>query len=408
MKEKHDNMPFKISERSARQKTIDLLLKAGAFFIILEPIWMLLPFAGFIYGSVMHIQLLSRNPYTAWLVHFVLPTHTLFPLGLIMMVVGFAVFLAGAFQIYSAKFLKRGLVTNGIYRRFRHPQYLSLTLFGLGILLTWGRFITYMAFFIMMWLYYFLSKSEERKCLALFGKDYESYRENTWFLFPGERKLCALFKRISHTGLPTWANAAASFTLVVGLSIGSGFLIQDIKRQLRQHPPSIQGVIDLSKGGAQHVKLVMVKGPALQAAPFEKARHQFMNKAFEMLTSSDKIKHALYQIGLDENHTVLAFLNPGSNWHTGAHRDYRTAKVNALMVVTAPPLNSGSESIFQKNHPIPILKLIKVEALSYARMEQGQDPAEGPIRISGPPIGKTDASFQKRVRERINFFTSGL
>jgi hypothetical protein len=39
----------------------------------------------------MHIQLLSRNPYTAWLVYFVLPTHTLYPLGFILIAVGFSI-----------------------------------------------------------------------------------------------------------------------------------------------------------------------------------------------------------------------------------------------------------------------------------------------------------------------------
>ena len=49
------------AQRSKLSRLADILLKIGAFFIILEPIWMLLPFAGFLYGSVMPIQKLSRN-----------------------------------------------------------------------------------------------------------------------------------------------------------------------------------------------------------------------------------------------------------------------------------------------------------------------------------------------------------
>lgn len=408
MQETHNGMPSETNERSIRQKAIDLLLNVAAFFVILEPIWMLLPFAGFLYGSVMHIQLLSNSPYTAWLVHFVLPTHTLFPLGIILIVVGFSVFLVGAAQIYSAKIIKKGLVTTGIYRKFRHPQYLSLTLFGIGILLTWGRFITYIAFFIMMWLYYFLSKSEERKCRALFGKQYEVYRRNTWFLFPGERRLIALFPKSINTSLPAWANVTLSFVLVVGLSIGSGFLIQTFKRQLRPHPPAIEGALELSEGDSQTVKLVMVKGPVMQAAPFEKAQHHFMDKAFEMLIASDKIKKALQQIGLSEGHTVTAFLNPGNNWHSGAHHDDRTATINAYMVVTEPSLDLNRKTIFQKNHTIPMLKVIRAESLSYGRLENGQDPAEGHVTVWGPPLGMFDAAFQKKTQARVNFFSSGL
>ncbi|HOD84386.1 MAG TPA: hypothetical protein PKG77_23440 [Phycisphaerae bacterium] len=53
------------------------LLKVLTLFVILEPIWMLLPFAGFLYGSVLQIQTLNRNPQTAWLTHFVFPVLTL-------------------------------------------------------------------------------------------------------------------------------------------------------------------------------------------------------------------------------------------------------------------------------------------------------------------------------------------
>lgn len=181
-------------------------------------------------------------------------------------------FLVGAFQIYSAKLLKKGFVTNGIYRKFRNPQNVALTLFGLGILLTWGRFITYIAFFIMMWLYYFLAKSEERKCLALFGQEYEIYRQQTYFLFPGEKALFSLFRKLPNIGLPHWANVAISFVLVIGLSIGSGFLIQALKVKIRSVPPTIVGSYELDVDGKRRVKLVTIKGPVLQADPFGDTR----------------------------------------------------------------------------------------------------------------------------------------
>jgi hypothetical protein len=48
-------------------------LKVLGLFVILEPVWMLLPFAGFLYGSVLQIETLGRHPSTAWLTHFVFP-----------------------------------------------------------------------------------------------------------------------------------------------------------------------------------------------------------------------------------------------------------------------------------------------------------------------------------------------
>ena len=98
------------------------LAKFLALFIILEPIWMLLPFAGFLYGSVLHIQSLNRNPCSAWLAHFVFPVLTLGLMGPILIVIGFILFLVGAGQIYWAKIRRSGLVNKGLYRFVRHPQ----------------------------------------------------------------------------------------------------------------------------------------------------------------------------------------------------------------------------------------------------------------------------------------------
>jgi peptide deformylase len=70
----------------------------------------------------------------------------------------------------------------------------------IGIILTWGRFITWLSFFLDALAGWWLSESEERQCLQRFGPEYEAYRARTWLLFPGERfqpsvasaKLCAL------------------------------------------------------------------------------------------------------------------------------------------------------------------------------------------------------------------------
>ncbi len=67
---------------------INIFIKIGTFLVILESVWMLLPFAGFLYGTILPIELLSRSPYTTRLVHFIFPTHTLFPLGLLLILIG--------------------------------------------------------------------------------------------------------------------------------------------------------------------------------------------------------------------------------------------------------------------------------------------------------------------------------
>jgi protein-S-isoprenylcysteine O-methyltransferase Ste14 len=211
--------------RRAGQVALQLL----AFFVILEPIWMLLPFAGFLYGSGLQIEELGRHRSTAWLTHFVFPVGTLGWFGPILVVAGFLLFLAGACQIYSAKFRGSGLVTTGLYRFVRHPQYITLTLFGLGLLLAWGRAIMFVAFFLMMFLYYYLAKSEERSCLGLFGAEYDRYRERTSFIIPGDRFLRPVGAWLSKLNLPAPLRVAGAFVLTLGFCFGLMWLIHAVK-----------------------------------------------------------------------------------------------------------------------------------------------------------------------------------
>ena len=243
------------ASRAERQSLLgragEVALKILGLFVILEPIWMLLPFAGFLYGSVLHIQTLNQNPRTAWLTHFVFPVLTGGWLGPALVVVGFAIFLVGAGQIYWAKFRRSGLVTRGLYRFVRHPQYIALTLFGVGILLTWGRTITFLAFFAMMFLYYYLAKSEERACIRLFGEAYERYRERTSFIFPGDRRLRTLRERLPRLGLPAAVRVIGAFVVTMAVCFGLMWLIGAIKQGARTVP---------------HLTLTVPLGPPAEAA----------------------------------------------------------------------------------------------------------------------------------------------
>lgn len=375
------------------------MLRIGALFVILEPIWMLLPFAGFLYGSVMHIEALSKNPYTAKLVYFVFPIHTLFPLGLILIIIGLLVFLAGAVQIYAGKIFKKGLINSGIYRKFRHPQYLALTIFGIGILLTWGRFISFIAFFIMLWLYFFLAKGEERNCREIFGSEYDTYRATTYFLFPGEELLFAAGRRLPSPNLPEWLRVFISFTLVVTIAVGSGLLIIKGKSVFRNTLPVIVADYPLTGHTPAQIPFLMVKGPALQAAPSEERRDAFMTNSFTMLLSSPKIRAALKQADLEAGSTLLAFLTPGRNWYSEGHRDYRRAEVDAFLFCIKSPVAFTGANFREFRRSWQITSLIRIEGLSGERLAAGLDPAGGKI---------TTEPSQDRMEERIDFFLSGL
>lgn len=385
------------------KKVGNFLLKLAAFFVILEPIWMLLPFAGFLYSSVLHIESLSNNPKTAWLVYFVFPTHSLFPLGIILILIGSICFVIGAYQIYSAKFLKKGLVQTGIYKYFRHPQYTFLTLASMGILLTWGRFMMFISFFIMLWLYYWLSRSEERQCLALFGKEYRDYQKHSYFLFPGEKLLKKLISFINLSKLPKWSVALSSFILTIALSIACGFLILNLRMNFRESLNAQTGELYSPIDSNKSLKFIMVNGPAFQAMPQTRKKEEFLTKYFDFIRNSKNIKNELRESCYDKNNTLLIFAIPDKNWHSGFGGDHENSELGFYAVLLQSPIeyNKTNFSEFQENWKI--LDLIVLKGLSLTKIMNKDYQSVFTDEILHP-----GNIYNERINERINFFLSGL
>ncbi|MCX9082845.1 MAG: isoprenylcysteine carboxylmethyltransferase family protein [Candidatus Methanoperedens sp.] len=80
------------------------------------------------------------------------------------------------------------LVTDGIYRYVRHPQYLGLIVLTIGLLIQWPTIITLAMWPILVLMYYRLAKREEREAIEAFGGIYEEYMLRTPMLLPSLRK----------------------------------------------------------------------------------------------------------------------------------------------------------------------------------------------------------------------------
>src|SRR5581483_3604311 len=89
-----------------------------------------------------------------------------------------------AAQIYGSKLLGRKIVSSGIYRYIRHPQYLSLGLSAFGLSTMWPRMIIFLFFVGMLFAYYFLARVEERRMLAI-DPSYADYMRHTGMFLPG-------------------------------------------------------------------------------------------------------------------------------------------------------------------------------------------------------------------------------
>jgi protein-S-isoprenylcysteine O-methyltransferase Ste14 len=108
-------------------------------------------------------------------------------LGSFGMIAGTWITLAGILLVFLGwqKIHKaEGLVTDGVYRYVRHPQYVGLFLIMLGWLIHWPTLFTLILFPILAGVYYWLSMKEEKGLEKAFGTEYERYEAHTPRFFP--------------------------------------------------------------------------------------------------------------------------------------------------------------------------------------------------------------------------------
>lgn len=112
----------------------------------------------------------------------------LHPLSNVIIFSGLIVIAIGWKGIYSGN---GELVTGGIYKYIRHPQYSGFVLMIVGFLIQWPTIITLIMAPILLIMYTKLAKKEEKKMVELFGEKYEEYRKQVPAFIP---------IRLSHKG----------------------------------------------------------------------------------------------------------------------------------------------------------------------------------------------------------------
>ena len=79
------------------------------------------------------------------------------------------------------------MVTGGIYRFVRHPQYVGFTLSILGFLIQWPTIITLVMAPVLLVMYGRLAKKEEQAMIEAFGDRYLQYKKEVPAFFPRKR-----------------------------------------------------------------------------------------------------------------------------------------------------------------------------------------------------------------------------
>ncbi|MCD1293529.1 isoprenylcysteine carboxylmethyltransferase family protein [Methanocella sp. CWC-04] len=136
-----------------------------------------------------------------WLFGYTLPEgilwgHTLGDyIGFWGMYIGIAISLTGALLVlmgwnqihknYWSKETGQGkLVTSGIYKYIRHPQYTGFFLITFGMMAEWATLPLIILYVLLLALYYGLAKREEKDMEKEFGSDYNEYKKSTKMFIP--------------------------------------------------------------------------------------------------------------------------------------------------------------------------------------------------------------------------------
>jgi protein-S-isoprenylcysteine O-methyltransferase Ste14 len=401
-------MNYKESSERIIKRLSDIILKTGAILIILEPFWMLFPFAGFFYGSILNLDFLQNSYYTIWLLYFIFPVQTLLPVAMTLTVVGFAIFIIGAFQIYSAKIRKSGMVKTVLYKKFRHPQYSGLTLFCIGILLIWGRFIAYIVFFLMIILYYFLAKKEEKKCLGLFGKEYEDYKKTTYFLFSGERIFYGLGNIFSSFIPNKTVRITLSFLLIIIIGIGSCFAVLSIRLSSIENIPYAKTEISFTDnaGPFQKSDVILLKGFSHHIKRFTGSDEDLSDYFLKSFTTSEKIKQALKEIDTNKINTLLLFFISRTVREKKTYYDEGRGDIFVLLLDSPVKLNNNNFYDFRNRWKVR--GALQVNEFDLKNIQKGSDPIKGETIILRPFKDESIANFQKRMTGIFNIYLTGL
>jgi protein-S-isoprenylcysteine O-methyltransferase Ste14 len=124
----------------------------------------------------------------------------LIALGLGLLAVGWATVYRGAGR----------LVTDGIYRYLRHPQYLGLILIILGFNIQWPTLPTLLMAPLLITMYVRLGRREDEELAMRFGQAFLDYAERTPALIPWRRSRPRFLERIAEDERLTVSERAES------------------------------------------------------------------------------------------------------------------------------------------------------------------------------------------------------
>ncbi len=101
--------------------------------------------------------------------------------GIVLFFIGGLLVILGWSKIFNAK---DNLVTDGIYKYLRHPQYLGILLATLSLIIYRFSPISVMLWPVLVIIYYQLARKEEKNVESKFGEKFLEYKRNVSMFLP--------------------------------------------------------------------------------------------------------------------------------------------------------------------------------------------------------------------------------
>ncbi len=102
--------------------------------------------------------------------------------GIAIFALGCALVILGWEKIFDAK--NRYLVTDGLYKYIRHPQYLGILVATLGMVVYKFSPISILLWPVLLLIYYRLAKKEEKIMQNIYGAQFLTYKSRVPMLLP--------------------------------------------------------------------------------------------------------------------------------------------------------------------------------------------------------------------------------
>jgi protein-S-isoprenylcysteine O-methyltransferase Ste14 len=99
----------------------------------------------------------------------------------LLLILGLWIISAGWQLVYEAE---GELVTRGVYRYMRHPQYTGIFIITLGFMIQWPTLATLLLWPFVIGMYVKLARKEEKDVLQAYPEEYHAYMARTPMFFP--------------------------------------------------------------------------------------------------------------------------------------------------------------------------------------------------------------------------------